>query len=46
MRNPAAYSITENHLCFVCHDKPDQSQEDLDCRCCSPDNAFCVRSNV
>ena len=39
----AAYSITENHLCFVCHGKPDKCQEDLDCGCCRPDDAFlCV----
>ena len=40
MRNTGAYPITENHLCFVCHDEPDKGQEDFDCCCCRPDNSF------
>ena len=40
MRKTSAYSIAENHLCSVCHGKPDKGQEDFDCCCCRPDNPF------
>ena len=40
MRNMAAYSITKNLLCFICHGKPDKSQEDFDCGCYRPGNSF------
>jgi len=40
MRSKTACSVTEIFLCPECHNKPDQSQEDL-YRCCErPDNAF------
>jgi len=40
VRDTPAYSMPKRLLCLVCHNKPDQSQEDFD-RCCnSPDNAF------
>jgi len=39
-RNTTAYSLTKNSLCPECHNKPDKSQEDFDCCCESPDNAF------
>ena len=34
VRDTAMYSITKNHLCFICHGKPDKGQEDFDCCCC------------
>jgi len=40
MRSKTACSVTKRFLCPECHNKPDQSQEDL-YRCCErPDNAF------
>ena len=40
MRNTAMYSTTKSPLCFVCHGKPDNGQEDFNWCCCCPDNAF------
>jgi len=40
VKNTAAYSITKNPLCFVCYGKSDKGQEDFNCCCCHPDNAF------
>ena len=42
VKNTAAYSITKNPLCFVCYGKSDKGQEDFNCCCCHPDNAFFV----
>jgi len=44
MRNAATYTITKDHLCFVCHGKPDNCQEDFNCGCCCPDNAFLCKN--
>ena len=41
VRNTAAYSITKNHLCFVCYGEPNKGQDDFDCCCCCPDDSFC-----
>ena len=47
MRNTAEYSITKNSLCFVCHGKPDEGQEDFDRCCCSPDNtSLCEEKHI
>jgi len=40
VRDTPAYSMPKRLLCLVCHNKPDQSQEDFDRGCNSPDNAF------
>ena len=40
MRNMVADSITKNPLYFVCFGEPDKGQEDFDCCCCRPNNAF------
>jgi len=44
MGNTARYSITENPLCFVCHDKPDKCQENFNCGCYRPDNSFLCKN--
>ena len=46
MRDPTAYPITKNHLCFVCHGEPDKGQEDFDWCCCHPGNAFLCKKHV
>jgi len=38
--NTVAYSVTKSP--FVCHGKFDKSQEDFDCCCYEPGNAFFV----